>query len=132
MFDSVVTPTALYGLSTAPLTARDLEKLASAQRHLLRCMAGFVKVVGEDWSDMYRRLKTRIESALERRPIRLWATELSRRKGELQKRLLRPDRSTLVGVAAAWDPRIVADDKLAEQSKRFRGRPCTAWNRQVP
>ena len=34
LFDSIVTPTALYGLSTAPLTANDVEKLASTQRHM--------------------------------------------------------------------------------------------------
>ena len=130
LFDSVVTPTALYGLSTAPLTAQDTEKLASTQLHMLRCMAGYVKLESDDWSDMYRRLKIKIGAAMIRRPIRQWATtEISICKGRLQNKLRRPNRHTLLDAVVAWNPSVILDAKLLVQPKRCRGRPRTMWNR---
>ena len=91
LFDTIVTPTAFYGLSVAPLTAKDIERLASTQRHMLRCMAGYVKLETDDWSDMYRRLKEKIANAMERQPIRQWSTEICKCKKRLIARLQRPN-----------------------------------------
>ena len=129
LFDSVITPTALYGRSTAPLTARDCEKLASTQRHMLRCMAGYVKFESDDWSDMYRRIKVKISSAMARQPIREWSAELANCKSRLQTKLHRPNRNTLLQLVTAWNPSNIADPKLLQEPKRSRGRPRTTWNR---
>ena len=90
-------------------------------------MAGYVKTESDDWSDMYRRLKSKIEAAWDRRPIRQWATELSKCKGRLQKKLFRSSRHTLIYLVAAWNPKDIDDAKLPVQPRRCRGRPRTTW-----
>ena len=128
LFDSIVTPTALYGLSTAPMTVNDIEKLASTQRQMLRCMVGYVKLDTDDWSDMYRRLKVRLEAAQARKPIRQWATELTKSKARLQEKLNHLSPNTLLSLVAAWNPGGIIDAKLPTQPKRYRGRPRTTWD----
>ena len=60
LLDAVVTPSALYGLSTAPLTATALERLGVAQRKMLRLMVGYVKFTDDSWDDMHRRMSGKI------------------------------------------------------------------------
>lgn len=127
LFDTIVIPIAFYGLSVAPLTAKDIEKLASTQRHMLRCMAGYVKLETDDWSDMYRRLKEEIANAMERQPIRQWSTEICKCKKSLITRLQRPNLNTLLGTVSAWNPTDIFNRKLVERPKRSRGRPRTTW-----
>ena len=131
LFDSVVTPTALYGLTTTPLTKADLEKLASTQRHMLRCMAGFVKLETDDWNDMYRRVNAKVSKAIARRPIRQWSTEIHKYKVKLHTKLHHQNPNTLLGILANWKPKDVVDDKFPLQPKRSRGRPLTTWDQFV-
>ena len=63
LFDAVVTPSVLYGLTAMPLTARDEDRLAIAQRKMLRQIVGYVKASTDTWADMYRSLKKRIRHA---------------------------------------------------------------------
>ena len=72
LFDAVVTPSALYGLTAAPLTAAEEAHLATTQRKMLRSIVGYVKLPDDSWADMYRRLRGKLEKAMQRRPIRDW------------------------------------------------------------
>ena len=83
LFDSVVTPCALYGLSTAPVTKQEIHSLGVVQRKMIRSMVGYVKFPGEDWDDMYRRLRTKIEAAYKLYPVRDWCEVLGSRKQTL-------------------------------------------------
>ena len=131
LFDTVVTPTAIYGLSTAPLSAADVEHLAAVQRKMLRLMVGFVKDEGDTWEDMYRRLMTRLEIAFARRPIRLWDGECRSRKLALQTRLGNQVAGLFLQYLHAWNPNSVVDPKLSIQLKRPRGRPRASWQRGI-
>ena len=82
LLESVVTPCALYGLTTAPLTAAAFEKLAVAQRKMLRLMIGYVKGPDDSWADMHRRLSAKISRSLTKYPLILWSDELESRKRE--------------------------------------------------
>ena len=126
-----MTPTALYGLATAPLTKVDLEKLASTQRHMLRCMAGFVKLETDGWNDMYRRVNAKVSKASARRPIRQWSAELHKNKMKLHTKLHHQNPCSLLGILANWKPNDIVDDKLPLQPKRSRGRPLTTWSQFV-
>ena len=48
LFDSVVSPTVLYGLYTTPLTATQLDRLDAVQRKMLRRIVGWVRDGDED------------------------------------------------------------------------------------
>ena len=51
LFDTVVTPVALYSLSTTPLTATQLEKHDVTQRKMLRKIVGWVRSTDETWAE---------------------------------------------------------------------------------
>ena len=126
--DSVVTPYALYSLSTAPLKATDLERLAIAQRKMRRLIAGYTKRPDDSWADMYRRLNSKIDRATRQLPVRMWVGELQKSKTRLFSGVTAGACGDLLSRVRSWDPASVNDVKLAQQPKRKRGRPPTTWN----
>ena len=80
---SVVSPSALYGLTAAPLTKHDIETLAIAQRRMLRMIVGCVKLMDDDWADFHRRMNARLQVAFDIHAVRKWDLELRRRKSRL-------------------------------------------------
>ena len=131
LFESVVLPSALYGLSTAPLTAADFEKLDATQRKMLRLMVGFVKLRTDTREDMYRRIKRRLAKIQEHVTIRCWADELRTRKKMLRQRVTQTSSNCLVKLVQAWNPKSLNDSKLQVQPFRGRGRPRTSWWQHV-
>ena len=123
-----MTPSALYGLSTAPLTATALERLGAAQRKMLRLMVGYVKFTDDSWADMHRRMSGKISEALEKYPIGIWKDELSKRKQKLIGKIESGSASELVQSIYLWDPASVVDEKLSKRPRRCRGRPPTSWD----
>ena len=125
LFESVVTPAALYALTTAPLSAKSLERLAVTQRKMLRSIVGWVPLRNEDWADMYRRQRLKLEAALQRHPVRNWVEELISRKEKLRTEIVHCIKNPLTLRVAAWDPQSTFDDKLPIHPRRRRGRPRT-------
>ena len=121
----------MYGLTTAPLTATDLEKLSAAQRKMLRLMVGYTKFAEDSWEDMYRRLKGKITHAMTAHNIFDWGGELIKRKSEFLKQLIEGRRSGLVHAVHMWSPKLAADPKLLKTLARSRGRPRTRWSQYV-
>ena len=131
LFDSVVTPSALYGLTAAPLTAVQVERLAITQRKMLRLMVGYVKNPEDSWEDMYRRLRGKIDVAIRHFPIRMWGPELSASKSKVHGELCSDSRPELLKRVHEWDPASVLDQKLPVQPRRLRGHPMTTWAQQA-
>ena len=131
LFESVVLPTAMYGLATAPMTGSDIEKLAVEQRKMLRLMIGYVKFRHENYADMYRRLRIKIENATNQFGIRMWSDVLMHRKQILWDRLENNQRNTIVCSVFNWCPTVVDNPKLVVQPYRSRGRPVTTWHQHV-
>ena len=128
LFDSVVAPSAFYGLSTAPLTSHDFEKLAATQRRMLRLIIGYSKQSDDTWEDMYRRIKHKMTKAMGKSPTRDWAKEVKRRKAKLQEDLMQNLRNRLVCEVSRWDPRQIHDPKLPTPPRKGPGRPRTPWH----
>ena len=127
LFDSVVTPCALYGLSTTALTANEVERLAATERKMIRRIVGYTELRDGDWADMHRRLNAKIEKAMALFPARLWREELQKRKQALQTKLMRENNTALPSMVFSWDPAVVKDGKLDDPPKRRRGRPPASW-----
>ena len=128
LFDSVVTPSAMYGLSSAPLTQKHIHSLSVAQRKMLRNIVGHVKIQHEDWADYHRRMNHRIAQALQRQPMSEWAEQVMGRKEKLHEKIEVGRTSDIASRVCAWCPQSVSDAKLATLPKRGRGRPCTRWH----
>ena len=131
LFNAVVTPTALYGLIAAPLTAKDLESLVVVQRKMIRSIVGHVKLVGEDWADVHRRMNCKIAGALERQAVPDWAEVLLERKESFRDKLETPSCSNLLQLVFHWNPKATNDSKLFSTPHRQRGRPCSSWKEFV-
>ena len=63
LFDAVVSPTALFALSTVPLTSALISQLGIAQRKMLRSIVGWVRLPSDDWADTMRRMRQRLDRA---------------------------------------------------------------------
>ena len=87
LFKSVVASSALYGLSTAPLTQKHFDYLASTQRKMLRTIVGHVGLVDDDWADYHRRMNDKIATALRQAPVPFGDELLIDRKASLKMKL---------------------------------------------
>ena len=127
LFDSVVTSSALYGLTTTPLSSHSFEKLAATQRKMTRCMVGYSKLPEDTWEAMYSTIKRKMADALARTQIRDWQAEVKQQKAKLRTHIQQGQRSHLVCEMSRWDPQQVRDPKLPEQPRRGPGRPRVKW-----
>ena len=132
-FQAVVTPTVLYGLSAAALTAQQLEKLDATQRQMLRNMVGWKRVPLEDWSDTMRRMRRKVDTALMAHPVKDWseqhlrsqfrfACRVASRGGDWPARLSRwhPGESVAGAYRSRGRPPLRWDDRLSQfASERF-------------
>ena len=73
LFDSVVSPTAIFGLAVLPLTKIQIHKLDVVQRKMLRSIVGWVRKDGEQWQDTMRKMNGRLDSAMTLFPVRRWS-----------------------------------------------------------
>ena len=131
LFEAVVLPSALYGLSTAPLTAAHLEKLDATQRKMMRRMLGFVKERDDTWEDAQRRMTRKPTTAIRMFKVRIFSEELARRRQALFTRVAYTSTNPLVTQVFSWDPKDIADPKLEVTPFKSRGRPRTTWCQYV-
>ena len=127
LFESVVSPSLLYGLTTAPLTQVDYGTVDAAQRKMLRSVVGHVPCRNDDWADMHRRMNVKMAAALARQGVPTWSAVLSSRKQKMQTKLANGTCNPLVQRVYNWQPKFVADSKLTCELGRGRGRPRTTW-----
>ena len=117
LFDVVVTPTALYGLSTTATTAQQRSLIASTRSKMLRRIVGFSKLPGESWEEAGRRCKQKVRVALNIFPVSDWLVVLDRCTWRLVARVLTGDSHGWPSQVLRWIPAGV----------RRRGRPRRRW-----
>ena len=64
LFEAVVTPTVLFGLSCCPLTKQQVESIDALQRRMLRSIVEWRRVPDEHWSETMRMMRGRVDHAL--------------------------------------------------------------------
>ena len=64
IFDSVIIPTLFFVLVTLPLSTKNINRLNSTVQKMLRAIVGWVRVSGEEWESTIRRMKIRIQNAM--------------------------------------------------------------------
>ena len=120
LFDCVVSPTALYSLCTTPLTTGQLEKLDATQRKMMRKIVGWQRASDETWETTGRKMKAKLEAALQQQPVKPWSASRSELRQGLLAKLERPHANELMKVVYAWS--------LAPPgAKRPRGHPFQRW-----
>ena len=122
LFDAVVSPTVLYALSTAPLTAGQLHKLDVTQRCMLRRILGWVCYDHDTWQERGHRMKTRMARALELQPVQVWSEQLMKTKEKFVAAIGAAPLWTKL--AYEWDP-VACATLNGMSARRRRGRPRT-------
>lgn len=64
-FDGVASPTCVYGLAVLPLSSLSLEKNVVVRRKMIRKHVGWARMQGEPWEVTMRRMKIRVDRALQ-------------------------------------------------------------------
>ena len=121
-FQSVITPTILYGLPACALTAQEMESLDILQRKMLRRIVGWVHVEPEEWCETMRRMRTRVDAALRLYPMEAWSGELLRRQFRMVCRFSRRSDEWAMRVSR-WSP-----SHTNVGAHRGRGRPTVRWD----
>ena len=124
LFDSVVSPTALYGLSTTPLTATQLDKLDAVQRKMLRRIVGWVREEDEDWATTGHRMKQRLDAALVQRPVPQWSHARSKQRNRIIQKLVSDRAPKIACLVYRWFTEPVL---RTSEAYRRRGRPRCRW-----
>jgi len=125
LFQSAVSPTVLFGLSSLPLTRAQLDQLDAVQRRMLRSVVGWAPLIGQDWESAMRRTNARLQLALDRFPIEDWTLQLATRQHKLAEKLARREDSWPAR-AIRWDPRVL-DIHSPSVAQRGPGRPRRKW-----
>ena len=76
LFDSVVSPSLLFGLAILPLQASCVEKLNVVQRKMMRKVVGWVRIPDEPWEQTMRRMGTRVNNAVVQSKMKTWSMRL--------------------------------------------------------
>eukprot|EP00929_Paragymnodinium_shiwhaense_P046346 TRINITY_DN23593_c0_g1_i6.p1 TRINITY_DN23593_c0_g1~~TRINITY_DN23593_c0_g1_i6.p1 ORF type:complete len:196 (+),score=11.73 TRINITY_DN23593_c0_g1_i6:290-877(+) len=124
LFDSVVSPTVLYSLSTTPLTQTQLAKLDAVQRKMLRRIVGWVREDDEAWNATGSRMKKRLQAALQRQPVAVWSEARDRQTLRLLRRAMAEEAPSIACRAFHWPLRPTLPRCVAY---RRPGRPCCRW-----
>ena len=122
LFASSVTPTIMFGLKSCPCTVRHLKQIDAVQRKMLRIVVGWIRVPGEDWAETMRRMRDRVQRALDISKMQDWSKLLVGLKYRLAHVVARCPHSW-AHAAATWIPR---DSHI--EAKRFAGRPARRWD----
>ena len=121
LFQSVITPTLLFGLPAAALTKHQTQSLDVLQNKMLRLVVGWRRCEGEDWADTMRRMRDRIANAMQIFPIEKWSELHYRRLFRFARRSACSDTEWTQKVIV-WNPRYT------HGATRARGRPPTRWD----
>ena len=117
LFDSCVSPSVLYSLSTTPLTAAQLERLNATQRIMLRKIVGWVRWDDESWSETGHRMKAKLTEALRQHPVKNWSDVRNQQRTGLLHRIEHGFCPSMLCAVHSWQP----------STSRSRGRPKQRW-----
>ena len=131
LFDSVVSPSLLFGLAVLPLQVSCVEKLNVVQRKMLRKIIGRTRISEELWVDTMRRMSMKVDTALLQSKMQMWSTRLAVTQWKFVGRLKTLPVESWPNRAANWQPQEVEDLSCEFVPHRVRGHPFTRWDDRV-
>lgn len=131
LFDSVVTPTILFGLTALPLHQSHLDKINVTQRKMLRKIAGWVRLPNEPWETTMKRMTDRVTNALQQWPIKKWGARIHEARWKHVSRLKTMSPTSLQMLSSKWTPPENIDRTIQCRPYRNVGRPNLRWDDQI-
>ena len=131
LFNAVVIPTILFGVAILPLSSASLETIEATQRKMLRKIIGWVRLLDEAWELIMRRMKDRVNRALEKYPIIQWKRRIAKYLWKYVLRLKTTSNELWINEASNWDPNECDDPSSEYFPHRCVGRPNLRWDDAV-
>ena len=131
LFDSVVSPAALFCLHVLPLNKSQLTSLGACQRRMLRSICGWRRIDGEDWEDTMRRMKQRVQVGMMLHYVMSWEERLHRALWSYTRYLTQCKQTSPWCTVIRWQPDAMHDASLTQRPRRTPGRPRKRWDDDV-
>ena len=122
LFQSCISPTVLFGLTSSPLTSLQMQELDVVQRRMLRIIVGWHRIADEDWESTMSRMKAKIITALMYFPLESWSQQLMRHQFKLGLHCMN-NVHDWPSMIIRWHP-----EHTCNTAYRTRGRPCKRWD----
>ena len=131
-FDSIVSPSLLFGLVALPISKNNFDAINICQRKMFRKIAGWVRYDGEEWEITMKRMNQRVQQGLVQFYVRPWSERIvcARRKYNCRLQNLPKDRWEQLSLQ--WEPTVVQDNSQEYFAHRFAGRPRLRWTDAIP
>ena len=113
LFDAVVSPCVLFGMSVLPIYQNMMDKFDITRRKMLRKMVGWVRYPEEEWSCTMKRMNDRVNSALEQWPCKAWSERIFLSQWQYDCRVRMLPESSWVKFTCMWEPHRVVDVALS-------------------
>lgn len=127
LFNACVTPVALFGLASLPLTRKQLEQFAIVQRKMLRSIVGWKFERADNYEDAMRRMKQRMEQAAKIHFIEPWDRRIAKQQMNFILHLSKLDHRHPARLLIAWDPSTITNAVYPRRPFRSVGRPRNKW-----
>lgn len=121
-FDTVVSPTVLFGLAQIPLLREHVDHLDALQRKMLRRIVGWVRIEDESWRTTMSRMKERLNKARNIYCVNEWSKELAKRQFRMAIQISRNSDN--------WPARCIRWNPKDTNTNAYRnvGRPRVRWD----
>ena len=127
LFHASVSPTAMFGLASLPLTQKFLRKLGVLQRRMLRSIVGWVRKPDEFWEITMRRMNQGMKHVAFLHPLPLWSNQYFRKQLPLGNQEI-PNQFSWAPTDIAWVPLDDWVHNFPPAPCRSRGRPPVRWD----
>ena len=125
LFESCVTPCALYSCGTWTVTAEMQQRLITTRRKMIRWIVSVPRSPNEEWVDYIQRATHRSEELAARHGSINWATVSRQRKWTLASKAATCAEGRWMHRILSWRPWF----RIAP--RRCVGRPCKRWDDEL-
>ena len=130
LFDSVITPTIVFGLMTCPLTSNQLQKLEVVRNRMLRSIVGWAPLADNDWHALMQKMNKKLENAQQIFNVRPWTERLLVGRFRYAAKIASAANSW-ASITSEWYPYQGWKINYCVEPRRRIGRPAKRWDDQI-
>ena len=130
LFDSVITPTIVFGFMTCPLTSNQLQKLEVVRNRMFRSIVGWAPLVDNDWHALMKKMNKKLENAQKILNVRPWTERLLVGRFRFAAKISSAVNSW-ASITSEWYPYQRWKMNYCVEPRRRIGRPAKRWDDQI-
>ena len=129
-FDSVITPTILFGLLTCPLTSNQLQQLEVVKNRMLRSIVGWAPLVDNDWHELMQKMNRKLENAQQIFNVKSWIERLLVGRFRFAAKIA-SGMNSWASITSEWYPYQRWQKNYCVEPRKRIGRPAKRWDDQM-